>query len=121
MEYVCGFSIVCVMSLIGEVLHDLIPIPIPAGIYGMVLLLLSLIFKIVKMENVRRVGRFLIENISMLFIPATVGIFYCLDELMTMLLPLLISIIIITPLIMGASGRSVQKIIERKDNNGADN
>ena len=121
MEYVCGFSIVCVMSLIGEVLHDFIPIPIPAGIYGMVLLLLSFKIKIIKVENVRRVGSFFIQHISMLFIPATVGIFYCLDELMTMLLPILISVIIVTPLIMGVSGRLVQKMIERKDNNGADN
>ena len=47
MKYIKQFGIILVVSLLGEGLNYLIPLPIPASIYGLVLMLLALGLKII--------------------------------------------------------------------------
>ena len=42
MKYIRQFAIIMLFSLLGELCHLILPFPIPASIYGMVLLFLSL-------------------------------------------------------------------------------
>ena len=43
MRYVKQFGIILLISFLGEVLHALLPLPVPASIYGIVLLFLCFI------------------------------------------------------------------------------
>lgn len=53
MKYVIQFSIILAFSFVGEILNRLIPLPVPASIYGLVLLFLFLEFKILKVEQIK--------------------------------------------------------------------
>ena len=74
MKYVRQFCIILVFSFLGEILHTLIPLPIPASVYGLVLLLIALCVKIVKVEQVKEASKFLIEIMPVMFIPAAAGL-----------------------------------------------
>ena len=45
MKYLKQFGIILVISFVGEILNYLIPLPIPAGIYGIIILFFALMFK----------------------------------------------------------------------------
>ena len=70
MKYVKQFLIILGISLLGEVLKFGLSLPIPASIYGMAVLFICLMTGIVKLDDVREAGKFLIEIMPMLFIPA---------------------------------------------------
>ena len=68
MKYIRQFAIIMLFSLLGELCHLIIPIPIPASIYGMVLLFLSLAFKLLKIDAVKETGSFLVSLLPLLFV-----------------------------------------------------
>ena len=74
MKYLKQFLIILVISLIGEILNKLLPLPVPASIYGMVILFAGLLSGIIKLESVKEAGSFLIEIMPVMFIPAGVGL-----------------------------------------------
>ena len=56
MKYVIQFLIIAAFAIIGELLHWFIPLPIPASIYGIVLLFIALELKWVKVSDIRSHG-----------------------------------------------------------------
>lgn len=52
----------------------MLPLPLPASIYGLLLLLAALRFGIVKLEQVKEVGLFLTGIFPLLFVPAAAGV-----------------------------------------------
>lgn len=74
MKYVSQFLIIMTISLLGEILSRLSPLPIPASVLGIVLLFAALCLKIVKIEQVKEVGTFLTSILSVLFVPPVVGL-----------------------------------------------
>ena len=56
MNFVIQFLIIIAFAFAGEVMHYFIPLPIPAGIYGIILLFLALEFKLVKVNDIREVS-----------------------------------------------------------------
>ena len=74
MKYIKQFSIIITVSFLGEVLHALLPLPIPASIYGLLLMLAGLCCHIIPMDEVKETGKFLVEVMPLMFIPAAVGL-----------------------------------------------
>ena len=74
MKYLKQFLIILVISLIGELLNKLLPLPVPASIYGMVILFIGLLSGVIKLSSVKEAGSFLIEIMPVMFIPAGVGL-----------------------------------------------
>ena len=72
MKYLKQFLIILVISLIGELLNKLLPLPVPASIYGMVILFIGLLSGVIKLSSVKEAGSFLIEIMPVMFIPAGV-------------------------------------------------
>ena len=70
MKYIKQFSIIITVSFLGEVLHALLPLPIPASIYGLLLMLAGLCCHIIPMDGVKETGKFLVEVMPLMFIPA---------------------------------------------------
>ena len=58
----------------GELLHHFIPLPIPASIYGIVLLYIALELKLVKVKDIKETSSFLISIMPIMFLPPAVGI-----------------------------------------------
>ena len=66
--------IILAISLVGEILKYILPLPIPASIYGMAILFAGLMSGLIKLDAVRETGKFLIEIMPLMFIPAGVGL-----------------------------------------------
>lgn len=111
MKYVKQFSIILLISLIGEVLHLFVPLPVPASIYGLVLMLLGLKTGIVPLESVREAGFFLIDIMPLMFIPAAVGLLDSWGLLRPILIPFLVITAVSTVIVMAVTGRVTQRVI----------
>ncbi len=92
----------------------MLPLPVPASVYGLVLLLLALNFKLVKLEQVKEVGLFLTGIFPLLFVPAAAGVMELWAEMGDMLLPILIAIIPVTVLVMVSAGKTTQALTARR-------
>lgn len=114
MKYLKQFAVILTMTFLGEVLHLLLPLPVPASIYGMVLLLISLMTGIIKLEQVRETGTFLIEIMPIMFIPAGVGLLDSWSSLRPILIPVLVITVVSTIFVMGISGKVTQFVIRNE-------
>lgn len=120
MKYIKQFLIIIAFSFAGEILHFLIPLPIPSSIYGIILLFLSLCTGILKVEHIKETSNFLVEIMPLMFIPSAVGLLESWEVLSSVWLSYISITIITTFLVMIISGRITQTII-RWRNKGAKN
>lgn len=119
MKYVKQFSIILGISFLAELLEILIPLPIAASVYGLVIMLVGLITKLIPLEKVETAADFLVDAMSIMFVPATVGIMASVDALKEMLLPICVITVVSTVLIMIVTGRVSQHIIRGQKTKGA--
>ena len=105
MKYIKQFAIIAFISLIGEALNHLIPLPIPAGIYGVVILFICLETRIVPLAAVKETGLFLVSLMQIMFIPATVGLIDIWDVFAPNWLAYTVIIILSTFAVMLISGK----------------
>ena len=115
MKYVRQIGIIWGMSMAGEFLNFLLPFPVPAGVYGLFLLLGALLTGVVKIESVEATGNFLMDIMSMMFIPATVGLVEYAQQIGEILVPYTVIIACSTVAVMAATGRLAQVMIERQE------
>lgn len=119
MNYVKQFCIILAFSFTGEVLNRLIPLPVPASIYGLVLLFLTLEFKIIKVEHIKEVSKFLLGIMSIFFVPSSVGFINALPLMKKYGIQFALIGIVSTFIVFGVTGRITQqlmKIRNRKNN-----
>lgn len=114
MHYLRQFMIISLISLVGEWLSFLIPLPIPASIYGIAILLLLLISGRLQVEEVKDVSSFLIAIMPVMFIPAAVGLMDSFSLLSDALIAYAVILIVSTVAVMAVSGRVTQAVIRRQ-------
>lgn len=115
MKYLRQFAIILFISLLGELFRVLIPLPIPASVYGLVLMLLALITGILKVHQVKEVSALLIEIMPVMFIPAGVGLLESWPALRPVWIPVVLITILTTVLVMVVTGRVAQRMIGKED------
>ena len=118
MKYVFQFARIMGFCLVGELLHQVLPLPIPAGICGLVLLAAALLMGVVKLEQVKQTGDFLSSLFPLLFIPTVAGVMEQWELIADNLLPILIALIPVTWAVMAAAGKVTQKIMDKEENHG---
>ena len=114
MKYIKQLSIILLLSFLGELIHYLLPLPIPASIYGLILMFAALLSGILPLSAVKETGSFLIEIMPMMFIPSAVGLMESWGILQPVLLPYAVMIVVSTVVVMAVAGRVTQFIIRRK-------
>lgn len=105
------FCRIMIITLVGELLHWLLPLPIPASIYGMAILFTCLVSGIVKLDQVKDAGKFLIEIMPVMFIPAGVGLMSSWGDLRPVLLPVAVITVVSLIAVMFVSGKVSQRVI----------
>lgn len=115
MKYVRQIGIIWGMTLAGELLNLLLPLPVPAGVYGLFLLLAALLTGAVKLESVEKTGNFLMDTMAMMFIPATVGLMEYAGQIREVFVPFAIIIVCSTVAVMAITGRLAQVMLERQE------
>ena len=113
MKYLSQFVIIMAFTLVGEALQRLVPLPIPASVYGLALLFLALCLKIVKVEQVKDTGAFLTSILPILFVSPAVGIVEDWGLVSDRLVPILLLLVGSTMLSFAVSGRLAQKLLKK--------
>lgn len=108
MSYLSPFLTILGFSLAGEALQRLLPLPIPASVYGIVLLFAALCLGLVKPERVKKAGAFLSSLLPVLFVPPVVGLLENWGLIRGTLLPMFLLVVGSTVLTFGISGRVTQ-------------
>ena len=98
MKFVLQFLIIMVFAFVGELLHYFIPLPIPASIYGIVLLFLALELKVVKVSDIEQTSSFLIAIMPLMFLPPAVGVIESWDLIQGAWLPYVVVTVVSTVL-----------------------
>ena len=91
-----------------------LPLPIPGSIYGLLLMFVLLLARVIKVEHVKEVGEFLIEIMPLMFIPAGVGLMASWGELQEFLVPLLVITVTTTFIVMFVTGKVTDFMMDRK-------
>ena len=103
--------IILLVSFAGELLNYCLPLPIPASIYGIVILFCLLEFKVIPLRAVKETGDFLVSIMQLMFIPAAVGLLETWDVIAPNWLPYILITLISTFVVMFFSGRVTQAVI----------
>lgn len=106
---------------VSQILEQLLPIPFPASVIGMVLLFALLATGVLKLEHVREKADFLLANMAFFFLPAGVSVMNYFDVLSSALVPLLVICLVTTVLVFGATALSIKltlRLMGRGKNHG---
>lgn len=113
MKYVIQFLIIIAFSFVGELLHFLLPLPIPASIYGIVLLFVALETRVVKERHIREVSGFLIAVMPVMFIPAAVGLMDSWGAIGARWLQYVTVMVVTTFVVMAIAGYATQYLVRK--------
>ena len=113
MKYLRQFGIILAVTCVGEIMKYFIPLPIPGSIYGLILMFVLLLAKVIKVEHVKETGEFLIEIMPLMFIPAGVGLITSWSQLQPFLVPLLT--VVSTFVVMIVTGKVTDFLISKKE------
>lgn len=113
MKFIKQFCIILGFSFVGEVLNHIVPLPIPASIYGIILLFACLELKIIPESAVDGTGKFLIEIMPVMFIPAAVGLIGSWSIIKPSFLKYAAVTVLSTVIVMAVSGAVTQFILNK--------
>lgn len=102
--YIRQFSVIVLFSLAGELCHGLLPFPIPAAIYGLGLMVLAFWMNLLRLEDVKDTGKFLVSILPLLFVVPAVGLMDYWNLIQEHLLQLIILVLVTTVVTFGVAG-----------------
>ena len=105
--------VILAFSFLGEVLHQVLPLPIPASVYGLVFMLAALMTGVLKLHQVKEASAFLIEIMPVMFIPAAAGLIDSWGILQPVIVPLGVITVVTTVFVMAVTGLVTQGIIRK--------
>ncbi len=107
------YLVILVCLLIGELISYGFNLPVPGNVLGMVILTMALVFGIIKLETVEKAADQLVKNLALFFIPLAVGVMVYRDTLMEYFVPISVSTIISTFLVLIVTGYVTQTLIKK--------
>ena len=107
-KYLRQFGIILAVTCAGEIMKYFIPLPIPGSIYGLILMFVLLLLRVIK-----ETGVFLIEIMPLMFIPAGVGLITSWEQLQSFMVPLLVITVVSTFVVMIVTGKVTDFLISR--------
>ena len=105
MKYLSQFLIILGFTFLGEALQRILPLPIPASVWGLALLFGALCLGIIKVEHVQEAGGFLTSILPILFVSPTVGIVEHWTLIRDQFLPIVLLLVASTLLTFGIAGK----------------
>ena len=103
-------AIIAAVCAVAELIKYLLPLPIPASVYGLILMLLALLTGLIKPEQISTVADFFISIMPVLFIAPTVALITQPEHLAVMGGPVVLLGILGTTLVIGISGMAAQAV-----------
>ena len=114
MKYIPQFLSILSFSFIGEVLQAVVPLPIPAAIYGLVLLLIALATGLLKTSHVSDAANWLISTMPILYVPICVKILEYWGIISQNAVAIITITVLSTFLVFAVSGLVTQWLMKRR-------
>ena len=111
MKYLLQFFIISAFYYAGELLHTLLPLPVPAAVYGLLFLFAALCTGLLKLEHIEKAADFLLGIMSIMFVPAAVGIVNLLDILADSWWKIVVICILTTFTTIAVTGHTAQLLV----------
>ena len=108
------------ICLVGEGVAALLPVAFPASVISMVLLMVLLLTGVVKDRHIQTASHFLVANMAFFFLPSFVGLLEHIELLKSQLVPLLLLIVLTTPVVYLITGWTVRLLMLRHRNRKED-
>ena len=105
-------------TLLGEALNRLLPLPIPAAVYGLVLLFAALCLKIIKVEQINKVSDFLLTILPVLFVSPAVNLLESWGILAPHVIPIALLVLSSTVLVFAVAGLVSQLFCGKEKDHG---
>ena len=121
MTYIRQFAVIITVCFIGEVLQKYIPLPVPASIWGLLLMFVSLKTKIFPLKAVDTTSDFILAIMPLLFVPSTVALITAGPTLKKYGIQFLIIGVVSTIVVFGVTGIVTQAIIRLTHKNSSGN
>ena len=115
MKSLNAFGIIAGVTLLGELLHNLIPLPLPAAIYGIILLFIALCLNLIKVEQVKPASDYLLAIMAFLFVPPVVSLTDSWHLLSGKLFQTLLIIVASTVVVFAVSGLVTDFFIKKEE------
>ena len=115
MKYMKQIGVIATIAFIAELLYFVIPLPIPASVYGMAILFFSLCLGIIKIEMVEDVADWILSIMPIFFIAPTVGLIEAIEDIKGQVIPLLLICVISTVAVTSVTGLTAQGIIRLRN------
>lgn len=114
MKFFQEFFIITFFSVLGEATRVFAHLPIPGSILGILFLFLAFEMHLVNPERLGATGDFLLNNLTILFIPAGVGLLDYFDDIAT-IWPILLGAVVVcsvvTMVVAGKTAEGVEAIV----------
>lgn len=108
-----GFTFLLALQWLGELIAQWFELPLPGSVIGMVLLLAGLRLEWIKLEWVSDAAQLLLDNLSLLFVPAGVGVMVYFELIQQQWLPLTVATIVSTFAVLAATGLTDKYLNQR--------
>jgi len=110
-----AITILLLFQLAGEVLAQMLSLPVPGPVIGMALLLLALVLRGSAPQEVQRTANGILGHLSILFIPGGVGVMLYLPRLADEWLPIVASLVVSTVLTLTVTALVLRALQGRRD------
>jgi holin-like protein len=103
MHFIHGITILLIYQLAGEISVRLLGIPVPGPVLGMVMLFITLMVRGRAGDSLDTASTGLLSHLSLLFVPAGVGMMVHFDRIAGEWLPITIALLLSTLITMAAT------------------
>lgn len=121
MKHLISIGIITAVCFAGELLYFLLPLPIPASIYGLLLMLILLLTGVVKVHQVELTSNFFLTIMPLLFLEPAVKLMTSLPTLKGNLISILFLCLVSTIVVTAVTGMTAEKICTLKKVTDQDN
>ena len=114
MKYIKQSAVILGITWVGEWMSETLPLPVPAGVYGLFLMLILFCTGVLRVEQVEEAGNFLLDIMPVLFVPAAVGLMESYEQIQRVLAPMMVICVVSTIVVMVVTGKVADGIMGRK-------
>lgn len=119
MKYITQLLYILLFTGLGELLEYVIPLPVPAAIYGLVLLLIALCTGILKAEKIADTAHFLIAILPLLFVAPGVNILRYWNVIRSEVVAVCVVMAVSTVVVFAVSGLVTNLLLKKEDKENA--
>lgn len=114
MKYIKQLAVILAVSFIGELLNLILPLPVPASVYGIIIMFLCLMTGVIKLSMVEETADFLVSIMPLMFIEPTTSIMTVIFDVKESIAAIFVISIVSTIVVTGVTGVVAECIMKHR-------